>query len=125
MEGTRVRTTWIATLLLSLTIGLSMADSTTCPDKMVCLTIAAAQAMRVEQERATLKIEDLEYDNARLKYLAKRPSRVWLQGGIEFLPNLDDHYEPYLLGGINLGRVTLWGGAFGDEPVIGLGWRFF
>ena len=48
--------------------------------------------------------------------------RPWVVVGAEKLPNVGE-YHPYGLAGMDIGRVSLWGGFFGDEPAYGVGWR--
>ena len=69
----------------------------------------------------TLQHIALHTEIIRLKSQLSR--RWWATVGAEYLPNTDE-YQPYGIGGVNLGRVSVWGGFFGDIPAVGVGWRF-
>ncbi len=118
-------------LVTSVILGTSFATSplfAACPATMpggtVCLTFLEMAEIRQAQEMQSLEVADLRYEVARYKSLLKRSGKAFAQAGMEYLPNEDESIQPYLIGGWNFGRVTVWGGAFGDSPVIGLGWNF-
>jgi hypothetical protein len=127
-----LRAIFLSTLLLLGSLGTSIAasdkstvnSSVSCPPNYVCLTMEEAAQLRRKQIEADVEIDDLKYELAKLKILVKRPGRVHVTGGIEYIPNLDEHYQPYLIIGTDFGRVSIWGGTFGDEPAVGLGWQF-
>ena len=95
-----------------------------CPPKMVCMTVKEAATMRKKQAAADLELDELKYENRKLSFLVKKPSKIFLDVGLEYLPNLTDKYQPYAIGGVRFGRISLWGGTFGDEPALGVGWSF-
>jgi hypothetical protein len=94
---------------------VAAASVTECPENLVCFTIE--EAGRIDE-----RLIELEAENKILKRKL-RWTRPWASVGVEYLPDLDD-YDPYAIGGWNLGRVSVWGGFFGDEPAVGIGMRF-
>lgn len=126
----------MAILLLFLTLaaahaGTSSRQTNGCPpesrlaeSEWVCFTLdeeADRQEAELDLESALGRLK-LDLARAHAKKL-RRFANVWSTVGVEYLPNAQT-YEPYVLGGITVGRVDLWGGFFGDSPAIGLGWRF-
>ncbi len=113
-------------LISSVFLGTSLAGE--CPPSMppgtVCLTVLEMAEIRQAQEMQTLEAAELRYQVVKYKSLLKRSGRVFAQAGMEYLPNEDESIQPYLIGGFNFGRMSVWGGAFGDSPVFGLGWNF-
>lgn len=84
------------------------------PDEFVCFTIAEESA----RQRKEAKLE---------KDLSVRPKRrlftPWASAGAEYLPNSTE-WKPYAIGGVRVGRVSMWGGFFGETPAAGVGWNW-
>lgn len=77
--------------------------------------------LNLEQELADVRLDLVRAEGRGLK----KYGRLWANVGVEYLPNVDeDQYQPYAIGGVTLGPIGIWGGFFGDDPAIGLGWQF-
>lgn len=70
--------------------------------------------------------EDAEIRKAQIRdaeTIRKLKRRTSVNVGLEYLPN-DAKTEPYLSGSIGIGPISVWAGAFGSEPAVGINWRF-
>ena len=107
-------------------VGVAIADDavakheprpTWCQSGYVCLTTQ-------ELAERTAAIWHIRAENANLKYnLSVLRKPWWVSAGLEYLPNEAKTY-PYAIGGLRLGRVSVWGGAFGSSPAVGVGWNW-
>lgn len=116
------------TVAFSLSLGFSQptlppSETTKCPKDLVCYTVEEAAEIRYAQEDQKLTIADLEYEVAKYKSLLGRSGKVFAEVGMEYALNTNE-YIPYFIGGYSLGRTRFWGGTFGDDPVVGIGWSF-
>jgi len=124
--------------LMSLPLAISaIADDGTrgtsgCPSgvdstKWVCLTRDEAQNLKLEKLDQQDQIISLREQVARLRLTAPVGIRRFVQPfatvGAEYLPN-DPAWHPYGIAGARVGRVSVWGGFFGEEPTAGVGWNW-
>ena len=112
-------------LLLALTTGAFAASTESSPTPRPDWCHQGWQCLpTAELAEATEEIWLLRAENESLRFKARHAiGRVWGQIGVEYLPN-DAQYEGYATVGVNVGRVGLWGGFYGDSPVVGVGWGF-
>lgn len=122
--------TLLAMLLLSSSLALAVDLKPNPPDcpkgpdgkpKYRCLTLDEYAAITEEYLTTKARLDKLEWQRNHFGGNYLKPWMIW---GVERLPN-DGQYHPFGIAGVDIGRVNVWAGSFGDTPAYGIGWRIW